>query len=278
MRVRAHPIERDARAHGAARHFGVPENARGIGHAGGRPFLRETSHAGDLTAHRRGTVGEIRRLGVRKVRHHPFDAHARNRRELIVHDAHFRRKEAQAVHAGIHLDVHAHVAKRTALQNVDLPERMHDRLDAELLQGLDVVRVKKAFQKKNALLPAVLPCTARVREVDRREPVRVGEGLHRVLKTVPVCIGLDDGPEHAVSRGSAHARKIVTKGGQINFGVNRTRHETPLEKRMDENVHYRSLEIPTNSLGYAFAPFHLAPKKGKPSGGGFPGTQSNSKE
>ena len=149
---------------------------------------------------------------------------------------------------------------------------------AELLQGLDVVRVKKAFQKKNALLPAVLPCTARVREVDRREPVRVGEGLHRVLKTVPVCIGLDDGPEHAVSRGSAHARKIVTKGGQINFGVNRTRHETPLEKRMDENVHYRSLEIPTNSLGYAFAPFHLAPQKGKPSGGGFPGTQSNSKE
>ena len=94
MRVRTHAVERHTRTHGAARYFRVPENARGIGHAGGRALLRETSHTRDLTADRSGTVGKIGGFGVCKVRHHPFDAHARNRRELIVHDAHFRRKEA----------------------------------------------------------------------------------------------------------------------------------------------------------------------------------------
>ena len=152
------------------------------------------------------------------------DAHARNREELGAHARHVRGREAEAVHAGVDLDVAAHVRHAGAAQELDLPVRMDDGLDLQGLHGLNVRGVKEPFEQEQALPPAAAACELGVREINRRESVRVGEGRHGVLKSVAVGVGLDDGPDVSARGLAPHDVEVVAQRMEIDFSVDGTRH------------------------------------------------------
>jgi hypothetical protein len=120
--------------------------------------------------------------------------------------------------------VHLHAPERQLLEDVDLPARVHDGLDVELLQRLDVLFVEKALEQQDALFPARVASPLGVAEVDGRQSVGVGERLDGVFEAVAVSVGLHDGPERAGAGIAANARKVVLHRRDINFSKYRTGH------------------------------------------------------
>ena len=137
---------------------------------------------------------------------------------------HLHREKPQPVHAGIHLDVAAHILHARLSEEVDLPEGMNDGLDLERLEPLNVGGVEKAFKEKNSLLPAAAAGKLGIAEVDGGETVRIGKGRHGIFEPVAVSIRLHDGPERAALGLASHHAQIVAKGMEINFSKYWARH------------------------------------------------------
>ena len=158
------------------------------------------------------------------MRDHPHDGDARNAVQHVDDAVHLDGEEPQTVHPGIDLDVAADVHQLRRAQDLDLPGRVDDGFDIELLKGLDVGRIEKAFKEQDAALPTRLPRTLRVAEVDGRQPVRLLEGAHRVFQPVPVGVRLHHRPKRSARGLFAENLQVVAERLQVDFGMDGTRH------------------------------------------------------
>ena len=101
-------------------------------------YAAYSPHAGELLLNRCRAIPKIGGFRICKMRDDIHHAHARNGRELVVDGIHFHRQKPQPIHAGIHLDVAAHVLHARLSEKVNLPEGMNDGLDLERLEPLNV--------------------------------------------------------------------------------------------------------------------------------------------
>ena len=241
MAVGTYAVKRNARAHGLASHLRVEKDGRGICHAGRSASAREPPHAGELLLNRCRAIPKIGGFRICKMRDDIHHAHARNGRELVVDGIHFHRQKPQPVHAGIHLDVAAHVLHARLSEKVNLPEGMNDGLDLERLEPLNVGGVKEAFEKQNSLLPAAAACQLGIAEVDGGESVRIGKGRHGIFEPVTVGISLHHCPERTALGLASHYIQIVAKCMEINFSKDWARHDFLELREILQRRNFRTL-------------------------------------
>ena len=159
-------------------------------------------------------------VGVAEVGHQRDLVHLRQRVQPGPGGAEALRREAQPVHAGVHLEEHAvRLVRLVHGEHVDLLVAVHRVPQVQARAQLQVARLEDAFQQQDGPAPAQRAHPLGLVQVEQGEAVGAAQALPHPLDAVAVGIGLDDAPDLRVGRGPAHAGKVVAQRVGVDGGL-----------------------------------------------------------
>ena len=231
-------VERDAAAHPVGRQPALPQRAAGVAQRGGavaqaalaRQVLRRGGEGVDLV---RDAIGsESLAVGVAEMRDQRDLVDLRQRIEPDPGRSQGRRREAEPVHARIHLEEDAvRLVRLVRGQPVDLLLAVHHMPEVQARAGLEVARLEAAFEQQDRAAPVERAQPLGLGQVEQREAVGGAQRRKDALDAMPVGIGLDHGPQPGVGRGAPQSFEVVAQGRQVDGGEYRTRHGVILARR-----------------------------------------------
>ncbi len=107
---------------------------------------------------------------------------------------------------------------------VDLLLAVHRVPQVQPRAQLEVALLEAAFQHQDRPAPAERADALRLVEIEQREAVRSSETIERPFYSVPVGIGLDDGPDARIRSGFAGSSDVVREGVDVDQGFDGTGH------------------------------------------------------
>ncbi len=136
------------------------------------------------------------------------------------------RAQAQAVHAGVHLDEQRQRPRRPRrAQHGDLLFRMDHAGQVVGQHYVEVGGLEAALQQQHRLADARLPQAHRLVQVQQGEAVgQVAPGPRRPHEAVAVGIGLHHRPAARLAGQAFGQQVVVAQGGRIDGGGKRARH------------------------------------------------------
>lgn len=150
----------------------------------------------------------------------------------------FVRLETQAMHAAIELDEGIQRMRNLrSLEHLKLLGRVYRRADAVMIKHRKICGLEKTLKQQQRPVPAELATAHGLVEVEHRQPIRIRETLHGLLDTMPIGMGLDDGPDQGppTPRTAPHmpgdSGQVVGQGGHMNGCQDRARHGIPQKQK-----------------------------------------------
>jgi hypothetical protein len=138
-------------------------------------------------------------------------------------------REAQAVHAGVHLQEHAlRLERLVGGEHVDLLVAVHAVPQVQARAQFQVARVEHAFQQQHRAAPAQGAHALGLGQVEQREAVGTAQTLIDPLDAMAIGVGLDHRPDAGIEGRAAHALEVVAQGAGVHGGENGARHGTVL--------------------------------------------------
>jgi hypothetical protein len=216
-------VQHDACAHPVGAHLGVLRVAQRGGAVAQAALAGQVARGQGKGGH---LVGDAARpVGVGEMRHERDFLHLRQGVQARPGGAVALGREAQAVHARVHLEEHAvrHL-RLVGSQPVDLGVAVHGVPQAQARAQFQVARLEHAFKQQDGAAPAQVADALGLLQVQQGKAVGGAKGLEHPLDAVPVGIGLDHGPDACVGSGLLRARQVVLQCSGVDGGKNGTGH------------------------------------------------------
>ena len=181
-------------------------------------------------------VGDAARaVGITEMGHQRDLVDLRQRVQPRPGLAEGRRREAQAVHAAVHLEEHP--VRRVGLvarQPVDLLVAMHRMPQVQARAQLQVARLEHTFEQQDRATPAQGTHALGLGQVQQGEAVGAAQALEGALDAMAVGIGLDHRPDAGVTGLYGEFENLENNGVQINTNGVAMIMRAPLNKHMDQ--------------------------------------------
>jgi hypothetical protein len=208
----AHPV--GARLAGVAQHGGTVGDGA-LARQVARGALEGLELVGDAA----------RAVGVAEVGHERDLVDLRQRVEPGPGGAEALGREAQAVHAGVHLEEHALRLERLVRgEHVDLLVAVHAVPQVQARAQLQVAGVEHALQQQHRAAPAEGANALGLGQVEQREAVRTSKTLIDPLDAMAIGIGFHHGPHAGIEGRAAHPLEVVAQGAGMDSGEDGARH------------------------------------------------------
>jgi hypothetical protein len=144
------------------------------------------------------------------MRHVGDLAHGRALLQALPRGAILSWREAQPVHARVHLEIDAVGAGfAPCRQPVELGSVVHHVPEVEALAKLQVIGAEAAFQQQNRPTPAQGAQGFGFSQVEQGEAVGRAQRRESALDAMPIGMGLDHRPHLGLRRGQPCAGQIV---------------------------------------------------------------------
>ncbi|MDH6592283.1 hypothetical protein M2165_002172 [Variovorax sp. TBS-050B] len=164
-------------------------------------------------------------VGVAEVRHERDLVHLRQRVEPRPRRGEALGREAQAVHARIHLEEHAlRLECLVRREHVDLLVAVHRVPEVEARAEFEVARLEHAFEQQHRPAPAQRPHALGLVQVQQREAVGAAQPFVDPLDAMAIGIALDHGPDAGIDSRAPRAIEVVAERSGVHGGENGARH------------------------------------------------------
>lgn len=192
-----------------------------------------------------------RAVGVAEVGHERNLVDLRERVETGPGGAEALGREAQAVHARVHLQEHAlRLQGLVGGEHVDLLVAMHGVPEVQPRAQLQVSGVENAFQQQHRAAPAEGAHALGLGQIEQREAVGAAQSFIDPLDAMAIGICLDDGPDAGFEGRAARPVEVVTQGVGVDSGEYGTRHGWFRERLGDNADHVlASSGMRSNTVG-----------------------------
>ena len=160
------------------------------------------------------------------MRHQGNRTNRRGQRQFAAHGGHFFGLKTQTVHAGIELQINRQAHRqRGGTKHLQLFKAIHGSNQPVFRTESEIVRIKKAFEQENWLAKTGLAQAYRIGQIQQRKAVgNIFQRLRHPQQTMPVSIGLRHRPDPGRCGLTTGEQIVVTKGGKVDTGLNRTGH------------------------------------------------------
>ena len=192
-------IDRDAGPDPVGAHAGIGAEAQAGRAVGQRALAGQVAR--DLVEHPHLLRDALGAVGIAEVRHQRDLVDLRQRIQPGPGGAEALRREAQPVHARIHLEEHAvRLVGLVHGQHVDLLVAVHRVPQVQARAQLQVARLEHAFEQQDRAAPAQRAHPLGLLQVEQREAVGAAQALEHALDAMAVGVGLDHAPDPGVGR------------------------------------------------------------------------------
>ncbi len=171
-------------------------------------------------------IDAARAVGIGKMRHVDDGADAGNGAGMLPGRTVRGRREAQAAHARVDLQLDTHrPLQARQLQHAQLLLAMDGGGQSVLLDQRQVFRLEEALEQQDRPLPAQLAQPDGLVQIEQAEAVGLAQPLIGTLDAVAICVGLDDRPDARVRGVAANHLEIVGECGAVDDGLNGSWHD-----------------------------------------------------
>ena len=166
-----------------------------------------------------------RAVGIREMRHQRDLVDLRQRVQPHPGAAEGVGREAQPVHAAVHLQEHPVRLVRLVLgEPVDLLLAVHHVPQVQARAQLQVARLEHAFEQQDGAAPVERAQRRSLGQVEQGKTVGRAQRVEGPLDAVAVGVGLDHRPDSRVGRLRARAGQVVAQGIGMDQRFDRTGH------------------------------------------------------
>ncbi len=219
-------VEQDPRPHprgaGGGQARAVAQRRRAVGD---RAIAGQIARRGFERGERRRDASVVGGVGIGEVGHQRDLADLRQRVEAQPRRAQALGREAEPVHAAVHLQ--EDVLRPAGLERreqIDLGTAMDDVPEMQSGAGLEIAAIERAFEQQDRAAPAELAQQHSFGDVEQGEAVGALQRGIDIGDAVTVGVGLDDGPDLGAGSGRASDGEVGGEGVAMNQRFDRPRH------------------------------------------------------
>ena len=217
----AHPVRGQRRSTGRGRvRAHVAQHRRAVAQTAlTRQVVRRGVEGRHLVGDAAGAVG------IGEMRHQRDLVDLRQRVQPHPGTAKGSRREAQPVHAAVHLQKHpVRLVGLVHRQPVDLLLAVHRMPQVQPRAQLEVARLERPFQQQDGAAPVECAQPLGLGQVEQRKTIGGAQRCERLLEPMAVGVGFDDRPDPRVGRLGAGAGQVVGQGIGVDQRFDRTGH------------------------------------------------------